>query len=742
MEVFQDFEYEILTVMGEKEGDSKRKIISLEKYLGNEKNVVIPDEIEGYPVTVMNGTFAGKEELERVTLPKKLETLVIATFQDCIKLKTIHFPSSLKKIGINAFMNCTSLEEITVSDSAALIEKMSLDLDVFEDCPKLCDENGFIILKTLLLSYQGTESQVTIPDGITKISEAAFYDNRIVTSVVVPDSVTIVGKQAFYQCVNLTEITLSKELKTIGQEAFFDCKKLEQISLPEQVKEIEKGVFSDCVSLKEIQWSENLEFILDDAFSGCYSLEEISFPENLNCIKKSFVGCINLQKITIPPSVNSIYKKAFEKCNSLEIIEILDRPEGTEKLDLQISCFPYSAKMRENVLKKGQEVPDIIAKTFNKAHTQKYLTDLFASWDKLSETAKDLFRQEWKKKITVKVKKGKNRLRNLMFLESTAKEMGIYFKEGFHLELPELEEYLEFSIKNENTAETALLLDYKNKTYSKDYLEELETRKNLVDIGLELPTLKELREKWTVTTRKDHIIINGYHGKSKVEILPPTLADGTPIRKIKKTYDGFKTLEKLTLPAGIEEIGESAFNETSLEVIHIPSTVTYIGTQAFSDTKITEITLPSSLDYVNNGMFWGCAKLEKVILPDTITKISKSAFNHCVSLADIHIPESVKKIEAAAFYRCHKLKNITLPDSVEIMERDVFEECYSLEEIRLPSGLLELKDNCFAHCRKLKKVILPVENMKIGDNVWWDCPSLEFIGVEGGENLLHKYKKE
>lgn len=76
------------------------------------------------------------------------------------------------------------------------------------------------------------------------------------------------------------------------------------------------------------------------------------------------------------------------------------------------------------------------------------------------------------------------------------------------------------------------------------------------------------------------------------------------------------------------------------------------------------------------------------------------------------------------------------------MGSSCFQECYALEEISLLSGVLELKNDCFAHCHKLKKVILPVENMKIGDNVWLDCPSLKFIGVEGGENLLQQFKDE
>lgn len=741
MKVFQDFEYEIHTNTGNSEAEQETTVITVGKYLGKKTSVVIPDEIEGYIVTDLNSTFFELEELESVTLPKNLERIHSQTFSENRKLKAIHLPSSLKVIDNNAFEDCTSLEEITMSNHVAFIEQLEVCSKSFLNCPKLYDENGFVLLNTILLSYQGREHEIILPDGIVKIAYCAFWNNHSVTSVRMPDSVTTIGERAFYECYNLKHIHFSKEIKKIGVYAFSGCKNIEQLIIPEKLTEIEDNVFWNCKSLKHIRWNTGLKRILNEAFSECNSLEEISFPEKLNLIESSFSFCKNLQKITIPPSVQRIALNSFQYCDSLEDIEILPRPEGSKKLDLERGCFPYSGKMSENFRIKGQYVPSFVAETYTPKVSEKYCQDLFPHWDTLSKELKDIFRKEWDKKISEKVGCRANILRNLVFLKSSAKEMEIYFREGFHLELPELEDYLEYSIKKGNTVETAMLLDYKHKTFSKEYLEQAKTRKELLDIGLELPTLLELREKWNATVQKDHIEIYGYHGKNTVEFLPPSLADGTPIGSIKHPFYNSGTLQQLSLPEGMKEIGQEVFERSSLQEIKIPNTVKKIGTLAFRESQLKEIILPNSLNAVAPGLFWGCEHLEKVFLPDSIREIGENAFHLCVSLVEIRIPDGVTVIPRGAFCRCYKLQKISLPDTITKLDTSCFEQCHELEEIRLPASLLSMGNCVFLQCLNLKKVILPREDITIAELIFDDHPSLEFIGLEGGENLLHKWKK-
>ena len=101
-----------------------------------------------------------------------------------------------------------------------------------------------------ITQYQGTESDVVIPDTldgkkITAIGESAFATKDIV-SVTIPAGITTIGKQAFRYCVNLQKVTFAGAgLTTVGQETFAYCKKLTECNLPETLTTVENQAFSN-----------------------------------------------------------------------------------------------------------------------------------------------------------------------------------------------------------------------------------------------------------------------------------------------------------------------------------------------------------------------------------------------------------------------------------------------------------------------------------------------------------------
>ncbi|MFI3255091.1 MAG: leucine-rich repeat domain-containing protein [Eubacteriales bacterium] len=583
----------------------------------------------------------------------------------------------------------------------------------------------------ILRSYTGDELDVVIPDTVDgepviKIGNDVFLKSKI-KSVIIPETVTHIGSKAFDGCSKLTKIKLPSKIQTISNRCFAMCKSLETMTIPEKTRLIEWDAFSSCSKLKTINWGESLQEIYSGAFAKCNSLTKLELPKGLTDISTSaFLGCKNVIEVHIPSSVSMIKEKAFAKCENLEIVTFAPRPEGMEGwLTTQTGCFAYTIPMEERFLTQGEPPESRVIFGFNKADEEKFRVDQIKMWEHLSGEEKDFFLVDWKSKISGKNRKGKNRLRNLVFLKSTAKEMGLYFKEGFHLELPELEEYLEFSIEKGNTAETALLLDYKNKTYSKDYLEEQETHKELVEIGLKLPTLAELREKWSVQVEQDYIKIIGFKGKNNSEMVPEATDTGLPIRVIglndKSTaYNGYtyRKLKKIFLPEGIEEIQASTFRDTSLEEINFPRTLKRIGKEAFLMTELTEVTLFDSLTVLESHTFMQCKKLEKVNLSSTIKEIKERAFSVCVSLVEINLPKQLEQIESQAF-----------------------NFCINLEEIKLPKNLKKVDEGAFKDCKKLKKVILESDTVEIDPTAFVGCEVLEFVGIEGGENLLPSFQK-
>ena len=71
-------------------------------YYGDEKNVEIPEQIQGAPVVRISGTFASNEYLESVKLPENLKEIGKCTFYYCQNLNNVDIPQNVTNIGVYA----------------------------------------------------------------------------------------------------------------------------------------------------------------------------------------------------------------------------------------------------------------------------------------------------------------------------------------------------------------------------------------------------------------------------------------------------------------------------------------------------------------------------------------------------------------------------------------------------------------------------------------------------------------
>ena len=85
---------------------------------------------------------------------------------------------------------------------------------------------------------------VTIPDTIgaanypvTEIGQYSFISKSF-TSVIIPNSVTNIKFAAFYNCASLTSVKIGNSVTTIGGYAFFTCPVLISINIPDSVATI------------------------------------------------------------------------------------------------------------------------------------------------------------------------------------------------------------------------------------------------------------------------------------------------------------------------------------------------------------------------------------------------------------------------------------------------------------------------------------------------------------------------
>lgn len=320
------------------------------RYLGNSKEVEIPAQIEGMPVTrICDIAFRDNLELEKVVVPEGITRIGEVAFGNCENLKEVSMPASLMEIKRGAFWGCSSLENVNISKKNPYL--------ILKDQALYSKD-----LKTLyfILPEEG-RTHFEIHDGVEVIGDSAFWDGEELVGITVSQSIIEIEDDAFAYCESLEEISIPKSVAHIGVGAFKKCYRLKKFDLsgdnpaymlengvlfnkdrtllhtylyrntensytvPESVKQIEASAFSDCSMLKSIILPQGLEEIGEGAFAGCSLLKSISIPPRITDIKDdAFSNCRSLTSVDLPDSVRSIGNMAFFSCGSLEYVSVPD----------------------------------------------------------------------------------------------------------------------------------------------------------------------------------------------------------------------------------------------------------------------------------------------------------------------------------------------------------------------------------------------------------------------------------
>ena len=164
------------------------------------------------------------------------------------------------------------------------------------------------------------------------------------------------------------------------------------------------------------------------------------------------------------------------------------------------------------------------------------------------------------------------------------------------------------------------------------------------------------------------------------------------------------SLQSIAIPSTVSEIGRSAFEscnslrtvvfsdsnkmkKTALTAYLIQNGLKKIEPNTFSDCKSLEsITLPSTLTEIGERAFDRCKKLTEVELKEGLQKINQRAFYENKALKRIVIPCTVNSIGSMAFKGCTELKEVTLNHKkIKTMGDKVFEGCPSSSTVITPT---------------------------------------------------------
>jgi len=218
--------------------------IEITKYVGEQKNVTIPSEVDGKAVTsIGKNAFWGCEEITSIKIPEGVTNIGTSAFFNCMKLKQITFPATVMSIGESVFSKCSSLETIDVT--APNMAYYSVDGVLFDRH------------MTEIISYPAKKSgEYVIPDSVVNIRKNCFSGCALLTKITIPDSVTEVGTNAFKGCSGITEMILPEGLTSIRAGAFWECSGMGSIKIPQSVSNIGEDIFYGCAKLNYIYVKE------------------------------------------------------------------------------------------------------------------------------------------------------------------------------------------------------------------------------------------------------------------------------------------------------------------------------------------------------------------------------------------------------------------------------------------------------------------------------------------------------
>lgn len=101
--------------------EDKDGSVSITEYKGDEKEVQIPESVQGVPVTsIADGAFANNETVEKVVLPSTVTTIGKGAFENCNNLEKIEIPETVTEIADDAFEGCSKVEITSLKFTAAM----------------------------------------------------------------------------------------------------------------------------------------------------------------------------------------------------------------------------------------------------------------------------------------------------------------------------------------------------------------------------------------------------------------------------------------------------------------------------------------------------------------------------------------------------------------------------------------------------------------------------------------------
>lgn len=379
--VEDDYSYSIL------EGE----YAEITRYYGDDKNLVIPNELDGYPVVSIGKHAFYEESIESVRVPDNVIIIEDGAFFGCAKLKNIVLPNSVLSVGRNAFDNTKYYyTESNWKNNVLYVGKVACTIRN-RKVKSISFEHGTITVAERIAEQCRELTSLTIPDTVVSIGEMAAMDCPKLKGITIPYSTALIGNYAFgfytedyqdYRRINGFKVTAAKD--SLGKLYadyygfdFVDGSNAKSVSINRT--SLTLGVGEEYTLIKKITPSSGANYSWSSSNS---SVAEVNGHGTVRA-KKSGTATITVKtanglskscKVTVKAAPSSI--KVSTSKLTLGVGEEFIISEGTNSgsyawrfnwssSNTKVATVAKTSGNKAKIVAKGNGTADITVKTYN-----------------------------------------------------------------------------------------------------------------------------------------------------------------------------------------------------------------------------------------------------------------------------------------------------------------------------------------------------------------------------------------
>lgn len=716
-------------------------------------------------------------------------------FTECSNLTTIILPTSLQSIRLN-ISNYYSPELTAIYYKGTIQQWIAMDFEswTFPEYAKFYTYNDSLATYELVTNLILNGTHYELESDEIYISGNAFAGYNFLQTVELgldkdPLSSVHIGSFAFQNCDNLTSVNINVSTSSdsshgihLGSYAFARCDSLDTILLVARSIYLANQVFEECRNLRQVNLYADDEGTMDagSAFYNCKKLTSIDLSQLIGLTEISwsmFNGCSNLVKVILPSSLQSIKNNAFYGCK-LKTITI---PENVTEIGsdafrnnyiyevVNLSSLPIQAGSYDY----GQ-IASYASKVVQSVSDQSVVYSYGCVYDSNDMILVGLYTED---NFSVGVSNNLTGCSNYCHsnIGSNVYRITIPFNctGSYNFSAsPQLREVINYS------SSATVSLGYSAVEYSDISQSQLSIIDNCLCLGDTVIDLAPNANQFNMTITDSRIhSIDGFSSNYKKYLLKTLNLKNSSISTIAaNSFYGQTTLQLVTLPSTLTQIGSGAFDSVHLRRLEYDGSIaSWLGFTAgpdcynytgesnnssacvaigdqlltpgyFFNNNLQHITIPNTLSSIREHALSGYQDVRTIDFesPAICTTIGAGAFSGCTNLYQIELPDTLQRIDGAAFADTN-INNIYIPASVENVYYTSFNSC-PLNTITVDPSNAHYKEegNCLMSKNSIPYLVFGSSNpdfsqinysFNMSEAAFWGRKNLSYVKIDNLESL-------